>query len=134
MENELSTPNDSRTDLPGRVDPIHMLQFVQGLILQDAEGQGPQRESARPDEHEAGISPVARAAQLRWSALNRAFGDARLDLWTGRHGARQFRVPVALIAAAGVAPLTVASDEELQFDIPALLDATLQYCEPGGTA
>jgi hypothetical protein len=42
-------------------------------------------------------------------------------------------VPAALIAAAGVAKLTIAQDEVV-FDIPTLLDATLQLCEPVGHA
>jgi hypothetical protein len=36
-----------------------------------------------------------------------------------------------LIAAAGVARLTV-SEQEVVFDIPTLLDATLELCEPVG--
>jgi len=40
---------------------------------------------------------------------------------------------VALIAAAGVARLTMA-EEEVVFDIPTLLDATLELCEPVGHA
>jgi hypothetical protein len=42
-------------------------------------------------------------------------------------------VPAALIAAAGVARLTMAEDEVV-FDIPTLLDATLELCEPAGHA
>ncbi len=80
-----------------------------------------------------GDTPVARAAQLRWTALNRAFGDARVSTWTTPRRRDQIHVPAALIAAAGVARLTVAADE-IVFDIPTLLDATLQMCEPFGNA
>jgi hypothetical protein len=38
-----------------------------------------------------------------------------------------------LIAAAGVARLTV-SEQEVVFDIPTLLDATLELCEAVGHA
>jgi hypothetical protein len=76
---------------------------------------------------------VARAAQLRWSALNRAFRDARVSSWTTAQKRDQIHVPAALIAAAGIARLTVAANEVV-FDIPTLLDATLQLCEPVGHA
>ncbi len=113
----MSTPNEHGADLAARVDPIAMLQYVQTLM----------NGGSTPDER------GAKAARLRWNALNRAFGDERLARWTGHRRANQVHVPVALIAAAGVAPLTMA-DEEVVFDIPALLDATLQFCEPVGNA
>jgi hypothetical protein len=80
-----------------------------------------------------GDTPVARAAHLRWSALNRAFGDARVSPWTTPQRRDQIHVPAALIAAAGVAKLTMDADEVV-FDIPTLLDATLELCEPVGHA
>ena len=61
------------------------------------------------------------------------FGDARVSTWTTPRRRDQIHVPAALIAAAGVARLTVAADEVV-FDIPTLLDATLQLCEPVGNA
>jgi hypothetical protein len=80
-----------------------------------------------------GDTPVARAAHLRWNALNRAFGDIRVSPWTTQQRRDQIHVPAALIAAAGVAKLTMAEDEVV-FDIPTLLDATLELCEPVGHA
>ena len=65
--------------------------------------------------------------------MNRAFGDARVSSWTTAQRHDQIHVPAALIAAAGVARLTVAADEVV-FDIPTLLDVTLQLCEPAGHA
>jgi hypothetical protein len=53
--------------------------------------------------------------------------------WTTAQRHDQIHVPAALIAAAGVARLTVAADEVV-FDIPTLLDVTLQLCEPAGHA
>jgi hypothetical protein len=47
--------------------------------------------------------------------------------------ASQYHIPAALIAAAGVARLTM-SEDEVVFDIPTLLDATLQLCDPVGRA
>ena len=127
-------PNDNRADLSVRVDPIEMLQYVQTLMT--ASGDDADRAddgaTAAPEGRFGSDSPVARAAQLRWNALNRAFGDERVDRWTSRRK-DQIQLPVALIAAAGVARLTTA-DDEVVFDIPALLDATLQFSEPAGNA
>ena len=67
------------------------------------------------------------------SDFNRAFGDARVSSWTTPQRRDQIHVPAALIAAAGVAKLTMAEDEVV-FDIPTLLDATLELCEPVGHA
>lgn len=106
-----------------RVDPNDMVQYVQGLLA--APPLAKRRE--RPD------SPAARAAQLRWGALNRAFADERLNTWMPPHAHDRIHVPAALVAAAGVARLTCEGDEVV-FDIPTLLDATLQFCEPGGHA
>jgi hypothetical protein len=104
-----------------RVDPNDMVQYVHSLL------SAPRAASDLPDME----APVARAAQVRWGALNRAFGDARLHTWMPGRKRDQIHVPAALIAAAGVARLTVEGDEVV-FDIPTLLDATLQFCEPAG--
>ncbi len=129
-EEVLSTPNDNRADLAVRVDPIEMLQYVQALMVAPAmAAEGPANGLAR---RAGGESPIARAAQLRWTALNRAFDDERVDRWTSRRK-DQIHLPVALIAAAGVARLTM-TDDEVVFDIEALLDATLQFSEPAGNA
>lgn len=125
--------SENHTELALRVDPVEMLQYVYAL-MSDARGASAAGDSSRLAARRWGDdSPVARAAQLRWSALNRAFGDKRLDSWTVRRRAEQIHVPAALIAAAGVAPLTMA-DDEIVFDIPALLDTTLHLCEPAGNA
>jgi len=105
------------------VDPNEMVQYVHTLMAapQLAELQW------------GGDAKRARAAQLRWSALNRAFSDPRVGAWMTRRKQEQYQVPAALIAAAGVARLTM-SEDEVVFDIPILLDATLQLCEPAGHA
>ncbi|HLW24569.1 MAG TPA: hypothetical protein VKT22_09450 [Steroidobacteraceae bacterium] len=106
-----------------RVDPDDMVQYVHNLMTSPklAELQW------------AGDISRARAAQLRWNALNRAFGDARVSTWTNSQQRNHIHVPAALIGAAGVAKLTLDEDEVV-FDIPTLLDATLQLCEPVGNA
>jgi len=103
-----------------RVDPDEMVRYVQDLMT-------------APHGKVAGDWPgaVARAAQIRWTALNRAFGDSRVSTWTTPRRRDQLHVPAALIAAAGVARLQVVEDGVV-FDIPTLLDATLELCEPVG--
>jgi len=116
--------SDPAPDLAVRVEPILMVQYVQELMTT------PEQAGSRlgPD------TAVARAARVRWDALNRAFGDSRVSTWTSGRQRNQIHVPAALIAAAGVARLTVAEDEKVVFDIPTLLDATLELCAPGGHA
>ncbi len=109
-------PPDLHPYLTVRVDPNDMVQYVHDLMAHRVWG---------------GDTALARAAQLRWSALNRAFGDARVSTWTTPQKRDQLHVPAALIAAAGVARLKVAEDEVV-FDIPTLLDATLELCEAVG--
>lgn len=106
-----------------RVDPNDMVQYVQSLLA------APRALSSQPDME----TPVARAAQLRWGALNRAFGDARVHIWMPSPMRNRIHVPAVLIAAAGVARLTMEGDDVV-FDIPTLLDAALQFSEPAGHA
>jgi hypothetical protein len=115
--------NDLTPYLTVRVEPSQMVQYVQDLMTTPA----------RADAQWGTDTAVARAAQLRWTALNRAFGDARVSTWTTPRRRDQLHVPAALIAAAGVARLTMAEDEVV-FDIPTLLDATLELCEVVGHA
>jgi hypothetical protein len=122
-----------RPYLAVRVDPAEMVRYVHALMLRPRGETAADASSKLAQRQWGGDTPVARAAQVRWSALNRAFGDARVSSWTVPRQRDQIHVPAALIAAAGVARLTVAADE-IVFDIPTLLDATLQLCEPAGHA
>ncbi|MDP8985664.1 MAG: hypothetical protein M3N97_11635 [Pseudomonadota bacterium] len=126
--------NELQPYLTVRVDPSDMVQYVhdlmkapRGTAMTDplAQAQGPW----------GGDRVLARAAQLRWSALNRAFSDSRVSTWTTPQKSDLLHVPAALIAAAGVARLKMAEDEHaVVFDIPTLLDATLELCEAVGHA
>jgi hypothetical protein len=116
-----------------RVDPNEMVRYVQELMTTPRNATVPETTMALAQRQWGGDTPLARAAQLRWSALNRAFGDARVSTWTTHPRRDQIHVPAALIAAAGVARLTMA-EQEVVFDIPTLLDATLELCEPVGHA
>jgi hypothetical protein len=124
--------NEPVPNLTVRVDPNEMVQYVQELMSTPG---ATKRNTSQALAHRqwGGDTALARAAQLRWSALNRAFGDARVSTWTTHPKRDQIHVPAALIAAAGVARLTMA-EEEVVFDIPTLLDATLELCEPVGHA
>ncbi len=123
--------NETQPYLTVRVDPNDMVRYVHELMT------GPGRKAADSSgavaQAQWGDTAQARAAQIRWSALNRAFGDARVSSWTTPQRRHQLHVPAALIAAAGVARLKLAEDEVV-FDIPTLLDATLELCEPVGHA
>ncbi len=122
---------DSNPILAVRVEPAEMILYVQEL-LQSPPNESMAGVSARlAQRHWGGDSPTARAAQIRWTALNRAFADERIGPWTVARRRDQIHVPAALIAAAGVARLTLSANEVV-FDIPTLLDATLQLCEPAG--
>jgi hypothetical protein len=123
--------NDTQPNLTVRVDPTEMVQYVQELMTAPHSTTASDQSMALAHRQWGGDTPLARAAQLRWSALNRAFGDARLNTWTMHPKRDQIHVPAALIAAAGVARLTMA-EKEVVFDIPTLLDATLELCEPVG--
>jgi hypothetical protein len=125
--------NDPQPNLTVRVDPNEMVRYVQNLMTMPQDATAPEASMALAHRQWGGDTPLARAAQLRWSALNRAFGDARVSTWTTHPKRNQIHVPAALIAAAGVARLTV-SEQEVVFDIPTLLDATLELCEPVGHA
>jgi hypothetical protein len=125
--------NDTQPNLTVRIDPNEMVQYVQELMTNPHSATAPDKSMALAQRQWGGDTPLARAAQLRWSALNRAFRDARVSTWTTHPRRDQIHVPAALIAAAGVARLTMA-EEEVVFDIPTLLDATLELCEPAGHA
>jgi hypothetical protein len=125
--------NELQPNLTVRVDPNEMLQYVHDLMTAPRGKAAPETSVAVAHAQWGGDTAVARAAQLRWSALNRAFSDARVSTWTTPQKRDQLHVPAALIAAAGVARLTMAEDEVV-FDIPTLLDATLELCEAAGHA
>jgi hypothetical protein len=128
-----TTMSDKQPYMTVRVDPNEMVQYVHSLMTMPPTSPTTDSSASLAQLHWGGDTPQARAAQLRWDALNRAFGDSRVSTWTNARVRNQIHVPAALIAAAGVARLTVDADQVV-FDIPTLLDATLQLCEPVGHA
>jgi hypothetical protein len=125
--------NNSQPSFAVRVDPNDMVRYVQDLMASPDTATAPETSLALARRQWGGDTPEARAAQLRWTALNRAFRDARVGTWTAHSQRDRIHVPAALIAAAGVARLTMA-EQEVVFDIPTLLDATLELCEAAGHA
>jgi hypothetical protein len=123
--------NNLQPNLTVRVDPNEMVRYVQELMATSENAAAPEVSMVLAQRQWGGDTPLARAAQLRWSALNRAFRDERVGTWTMQPKRDQIHVPAALIAAAGVARLTMA-EQEVVFDIPTLLDATLELCEAAG--
>jgi hypothetical protein len=125
--------NDLQSYLTVRVDPNDMVQYVHHLMTAPGNNAARDASVVVAQAQWGGDTALARAAQIRWTALNRAFGDARVSTWTTPRKRDQLHVPAALIAAAGVARLKMAEDEVV-FDIPTLLDATLELCEAVGHA
>jgi hypothetical protein len=124
--------NDLPPFLTVRVDPDDMVQYVHNLMAIPS-GAASEASVVLAQRQWGGDTPQARAAHMRWGALNRAFGDVRVGTWTQPRRADQIHVPAALIAAAGVARLTV-TENQVVFDIPTLLDTTLQLAQPAGHA
>src|ERR1035438_2777974 len=73
-----SKPMESKPNRGVRVDPNEMVRYVQDLMTLPRSASAPDTSLALAERYWGGDTPVARAAQLRWSALNRAFADARL--------------------------------------------------------
>jgi hypothetical protein len=122
---------DLQPFLAVRVGPVEMVRFVQALMSSQPGGRNADVSATLAERQWGDDAPVVRAARLRWDALNHALGDARVSSWTMSPQRDHIYLPAALIAAAGVVPLKIAADEVV-FDIPTLLDATLQLCEPVG--
>jgi hypothetical protein len=115
------------------VPPEEMVRYIQDLMKLPHAEIASDTALALAQKQWGEDTPLAHAAMLRWGALNLAFADKRLDTWTVAREHDRIQVPAALVAAAGIAPLLVA-DERIVFDIPKLLDATLEFQPPAGQA
>lgn len=115
------------------VPPEEMVKYIQDLMTLPHAQIQPTSAMTLAQKQWGGDTPLARAALLRWGALNLAFKDKRLDTWTVMRDQERIQVPASLVAAAGVAPLII-DEERAVFDIPALLDATLGFQPPAGRA
>jgi hypothetical protein len=124
--------NTVHPQLTVRIDPHEMVRYVQNLMTAPHSAAAADLTMAIA-QRQWGDTDTARAAHLRWNALSKAISDQRVGPWTTGQKRNQIHVPAALIAAAGVARLKMA-DDEVVFDIPTLLDATLELCDPAGNA
>jgi hypothetical protein len=115
------------------VPPDEMVKYIQELMTLPQAQIAAGSAMALAQRQWGGDTPLARAALLRWGALNLAFQDKRLETWTVARERDRIQVPAALVAAAGIAPLLM-DNERAVFDIPALLDATLEFQPPAGQA
>src|ERR1700679_2728614 len=115
------------------VPPDEMVRYIQDLMTLPHGEIDAGTALSLAQRQWGGDTPLARAALLRWGALNLAFQDKRLETWTVNRERDRIQVPAALVAAAGVAPLLLEHDRAV-FDIPALLDATLEFQPPAGQA
>ena len=115
------------------VPPDEMVKYIQDLMTLPHGEIAASSALSLAQRQWGGDTPMARAALLRWGALNLAFKDKRLETWTVTRERDRIQVPAALVAAAGVAPLVI-DNERAVFDIPALLDATLEFQPPAGQA
>jgi hypothetical protein len=115
------------------VPPDEMVNYIQDLMMLPHDEIAASSALTLAQRQWGGDTPLARAALLRWGALNLAFQDKRLETWTVKRERDRIQVPAALVAAAGVARLII-ENERAVFDIPALLDATLEFQPPAGQA
>ena len=115
------------------VPPDEMVKYIEDLMMLPHSEIAAGSAMALAQRQWGGDTPLARAALLRWGALNLAFQDKRLETWTVARAHDRIQVPAALVAAAGVAPL-ILDNQRAVFDIPALLDATLEFQPPAGQA
>ncbi len=125
--------SESAAYLSVHVPPDEMVKYIQDLMTLPQGEIAANSAMTLARRHFSGDTPLARAALLRWGALNLAFQDKRLETWTVTRENDRIQVPAALVAAAGIAPL-VLDNERAVFDIPALLDATLEFQPPAGQA
>ena len=115
------------------VPPEEMVKYIQDLMMLPKGEIAASGAMTLAQRQWGGDTPLARAALLRWGALNLAFQDKRLESWTVTRERDRIQVPAALVAASGVARLLI-DNERAVFDIPALLDATLEFQPPAGQA
>ena len=99
------------------VPPDEMVKYIQDLMTLPHGEIAAGSAMTLAQRHWGGDTPLARAALLRWGALNLAFQDKRLETWTVTRERDRIQVPAALVAAAGIAPLVI-DNERAVFDIP----------------
>src|ERR1017187_8100590 len=87
--------------------PDEMVKYIQDVMTLPHDEIAATSAMTLAQRHWGGDTPLARAALLRWGALNLAFQDKRLETWTVMRDRDRIQVPAALVAAAGIAPLGI---------------------------
>src|ERR1700693_2614543 len=92
------------------VPPDEMVKYIQDLMTLPHGEIAASSALTLAQRHWGGDTPLARAALLRWGALNLAFQDKRLETWTVTRERDRIQGRAALVAAAGGAALGIASE------------------------
>src|SRR5260370_15889393 len=92
---------EAAPDMDLHVPPDEMVKYIQDLMTLPHGEIAASSAMALAQRHWGGDTPLARAALLRWGALNLAFQDKRLETWTVTREHDRIQVPAALVAAAG---------------------------------
>src|SRR5260370_5820213 len=102
------------------VPPDEMVKYIQDLMTLPHGEIAASSAMALAQRHWGGDTPLARAALLRWGALDLAFQDKRLETWTVTRGHDRSGVQAALVGAAGIGRLAI-DHERCVCDRPARL-------------
>src|SRR6201995_6123305 len=86
------------------VPPDEMVKYIQDLMTLPHGEIAAGSALALAQRHWGGDTPLARAALLRWGALNLAFQDRRLETWTVTREHDRIQWTADLVAAAGAGP------------------------------
>src|SRR5258706_7963021 len=122
----MTTMTETAPYLDLHVPPDEMVKYIQDLMTLPHGEIAASSAMALAQRHWGGDTPLARAALLRWGALNLAFQDKRLETWTVTREHDRIQVPAALVAAAGVPPLVFVK-QRAGFRKPPLFGAPLGF-------
>src|ERR1700727_3761667 len=92
------------------IPPDEMVKYIQDLMTLPHGEIAAGTALSWAQRQWGGDTPLARAALLRWGALNLAFQDKRLETWTVNRERDRIQVPPALVAAGGGPPCAPKRD------------------------
>src|SRR6202171_466267 len=93
--------DSASTYLNLHVPPDEMVKYIQDLMTLPHGEIAASSAMTLAQRQWGGDTPLARAALLRWGALNLAFQDKRLETWTVMRERDRIQVPAALVGGAG---------------------------------
>src|SRR5258706_209491 len=98
----MTTMTETAPYLDLHVPPDEMVKYIQDLMTLPHGEIAASSAMALAQRHWGGDTPLARAALLRWGALNLAFQDKRLETYTARSlSITKGATPAAATSAAG---------------------------------